>query len=53
MHLCPCGTYARSECEIAKDRDNFVSESCGANGRANGDVHALLRVSLELVEDGE
>jgi len=53
MHLCLCGTHARSECEITKDRDNFVGDSCGANGRANDDVHALLRVGLKLVEDGE
>ena len=53
MDVCLCGTYARSEREIAKDSDDFVGESRGANGRANDDVHALLRVSLELVEDGE
>jgi len=53
MHVCLCGTHARSECEIAKDRNNFVGESCRADGRANNDVHALLRVSLELGEDGE
>jgi hypothetical protein len=44
------GTYARAECQITEDRDDFVGESCRADGCSNDDVHALLRVSLELIE---
>jgi len=43
----------RTKSEIAKYCDDFVGESCGANGRSNGDVHAFLRVRLELIEDGK
>ncbi len=46
-------TYVRTECEIAKHGDDFVGESCGADGCSNGDVHAFLRVGLELIEDGK
>jgi hypothetical protein len=46
-------TYVRTESEIAKYGDDFVGESCGANGRSNGDVHTFLRVRLELIEDGK
>lgn len=37
-----CRTYVRTESEIAKYCDDFVGESCGTNGRSNGDIHALL-----------
>ena len=44
-------TYVRTKREIAKYCDDFIGESCGAYGRSNGEVHALLRVRLELIED--
>jgi hypothetical protein len=51
--LCICRTYVRAKCEIAKYGDDFVGERCGADGSSNNDVHALLRVRLELIVDGE
>ena len=51
--LCICRTYVRTKCKIAKHRDDFVGQSCGADGRSNDDVHALLRVRLDLIEDGK
>ena len=48
-----CRTYARTKCEIAKHCDDFVGKTRGADGRTDNDVHALLRVGFELIEDGK
>jgi len=46
-------TYVGTKGKIAKDGDDLISESCGADGCSDDDIHALLRVALNLVEDGE
>ena len=48
-----CRTYVRTECEVAKHGDDFIGESRGADGGSNDYVHALLRVRLELIENGK
>jgi len=45
--------YSRTECKIAKDGNDFIGEGGAANGCSNNGVHALLRVGLELIVDGE
>ena len=39
--------------DIAEDGDDLISESCGTNSSSDDDIHALLRVVVNLVEDGE
>lgn len=39
--------------EVPEDGDDLVGERRRADGAADDDVHALLRVVLELIEDGE
>lgn len=48
-----CRTYVRTECEVAKHGDDFIGESRRADGGSNDYVHALLRVRLELIENGK
>jgi hypothetical protein len=36
-------TYARAECEIAKDGNDFIGGGGAANGRSNNGVHVANR----------
>lgn len=42
-----------TEGNIAKDGDDFISERCGADSRSDDNIHALLRVVIDLVENGK
>ena len=46
-------TYVGTKGNIAEDGDDLISESCRADSTSNDEIHALLRVVLNLVEDGE
>ena len=46
-------TYVGTEGNIPEDSDDFISESCGADSRSNDDIHALLRVVINLIENGK
>ena len=46
-------THVGTKGKITEDGDDLVSESCGADSGSDNDIHAFLRVVVNLVEDGE
>ena len=42
-----------TEGNITKDGDDFIRERCGTDSRSDDNIHALLRVIIDLVENGK
>ena len=39
--------------EVTEDRDDFINHCCTANGRSDNDVHSLLCIAVDFIEDRE
>jgi hypothetical protein len=48
-----CKTYLGSERKIAEDGNYLINQRRTANGRPNHNIHPLLSVPMNLIEDGE